>query len=40
MKFFEHFINWTTYCEFKNGYWRRKSRIGKFFRWIIKKEEL
>ena len=40
MSVFDRFINWTTYCEFKHGYWKRKSRVGQFFIWILKREEL
>ena len=40
MKLLNRFIKWTTYCEFVRGRWIRKSKVGKFFRWVIRKEEL
>jgi hypothetical protein len=38
MKIIDKILKWTTYCEYshKDKLWKRKLRIGKFFRWVIK----
>jgi len=36
---FYRLLSWTTYCEFAHGYWHRRLKVAKLFKWTISRKE-